>query len=189
METLNGVADWQKVDSAATDGLAGVHNSLAYRVHEIERHMHSYERWLEVAAAPAGTTHVADPAGTGAGAWTIDAGNLAYGDWVHIVGSTDTPIIAGSAYYDPHKILVTDTERNAIYVLQFGFGVTGAAALLAGTYSEVPFYPAANLVDSGPMEIQSRRHAAGDMMWVRCICPGFADGELDFIIGIHEYEG
>ena len=75
METLNGVADWQKVDSAGTDGLNGVHNSLAYRVHEIERHMHSYERWFESAAAPAGTTHVADPAGTGGGQWTLDAGN------------------------------------------------------------------------------------------------------------------
>lgn len=187
METLNGVADWQKVDSAATDGLNGVHNSLAYRVHEIERHIHSYERWFELATAPAGTTHRADRAGAGAGAFTTDAGNLIWGAWTLVVGSTDTPVIAGSTHWDPHKILVTDTERNALYVLQFGFGVTGAAALTAGTYSEVPFYPAANLVDSGPMEMQSRRHAAGDLMWVRCICPGQNGAELDFLIGIHEY--
>ena len=76
METLNGVTDLQKVDSAATDGLAGVNNSLAYRVHEIERHVHSYERWFELAAAPDPTDHVADRGGTGAGA-LLPAGGLA----------------------------------------------------------------------------------------------------------------
>ena len=189
METLDGVTDLQKVDSAATDGLAGVNNSLAYRVHEIERHVHSYERWFELASVPAGTTHVADPAGTGAGEWTIDAGNDAYGAWVQVLGSDDTPAIAGSVYYDPHRLLITDAERNFLYVMQVGFGATGAAALTAGTYTEVAFYPAANLVDSGPVEVQSRRHAVGTLMWVRCICAGQNTGTLDFFVGLHEYEG
>ena len=35
----------RKIDSLATDGLAGVSNSLAYRVHEIEKHFHSEEHW------------------------------------------------------------------------------------------------------------------------------------------------
>ena len=189
METLNGVADWQKVDSAATDGLAGVHNSLAYRVHEIERHVHSYERWFELAAAPDPTDHVADRAGTGAGVWTLDAGNDAYGAWVQVLGSTDTPSIAGSAYYDPHEFLITDAERNLLYVMQVGFGTSGAAALTAGTYTEICFYPAANLVDSGPVIVKSKRQTTGTLMWVRCICAGQNTAELDFVIGLHEYPG
>lgn len=189
METLNGVSDLQKIDSAATDGLTGVHNSLAYRVNEIERHLHSYERWFELAAVPAGTTHLADPAGTGAGQWTIDAGNSLYGAWVNILGSTDTPAIAGSAYFDLHRVLVTDVERNEIYVMQIGFGATGAAALTAGTYTEVAFHPAGQVVDAGPYEVQARRQAVGTLMWARCICDGFDTAQLSFIFGIHEYEG
>ena len=189
METLNGVADWQKVDSAATDGLTGVHNSLAYRVQEIERHMHSYERWFESAVAPAGTTHHADPAGTGAGVWTIDAGNSVYGAWIQILGSDDTPAIAGSTHWDPHQFVITDAERNELYVMQIGFGHNGAEALLAGTYTEVAFYPAANLVDSGPVEVRARRQDVGELMWARCVCDGFDTAQLSFIFGIHEYEG
>ena len=36
-----------KLDSAATEGLEGVSNSIAYRVHEIEKQFHNYESWRE----------------------------------------------------------------------------------------------------------------------------------------------
>ncbi len=189
METLNGVSDLQKVDSAATDGLAGVSNSLAYRVHEIERHHHNYERWFELAAVPDLTAHAADPAGTGAGVWTIDAGDNTWGAWVQVLGSTDTPAIAGSVYYDLHEFLMTAAERNELYIMQVGFGVTGAAALTAGTYTEEPFMPANQVIDSAPLDLHTRRQLAGTLAWVRCICPGRDTAELDFIIGIHEYPG
>ena len=189
METLDGVTDLQKIDSAATDGLAGVNNSLAYRVHEIERHFHSYERWLELAAVPAGTTHRADAAGTGAGPYILDAGADDWGLWVQILGSTDTPAIADMVKFDPHKILVESTERNEVYVLQIGFGASGAAALTAGTYTETLFIPVGNQADSGPVEVMSRRHNAGTLMWARCICPGQATALFSFFIGIHEYPG
>lgn len=178
-----------KIDDTATLGLEGTHDSLAYRVAEIERHLHSYERWFEKSSSPSGETHVASPAGTGAGVFQLDAGNNTWGAWLQVLGSSDTPAIAGSVRYDPHKILVTATERNALYVVQYGFGASGAAALAAGTYTEIAFFPASNLVDSGPVAVQSRRIATGTKMWVRCICPGQNTGTLDFIIGIHEYEG
>lgn len=177
------------IDSATTQGLAGVSNSLAYRVHEIERHFHSYERWLELAAVPAAETHRADPAGSGAGVFQIDAGNDDWGSWLQILGSSDTPIGTGNTHFDLHRILITATERNAIYVVQIGFAATGAASLTADTYVEAVFIPASNAVDSGPVEIQSRRIAGGTKAWARCICPGQDTATLDFMIGLHEYEG
>lgn len=177
------------IDSATTQGLAGVNNSLAYRVHEIERHLHSYERWMELAGTPAAETHRADAAGTGAGVFQIDAGNDTWGAWLQILGSSDTPVDGTAAKFDLHRILVTATERNAIYVLQIGFGATGAASLTADSYIEAAFIPASNAVDSGPVEIQSRRVAAGTKGWARCICPGQDTATLDFMIGLHEYEG
>ena len=38
-------AETDKIDQAVTDGLAGTSNSLAYRVHEIEKHFHGREFW------------------------------------------------------------------------------------------------------------------------------------------------
>jgi len=38
-------AETDKIDSAATLGLEGTSNSLAYRVMELERHFHNVERW------------------------------------------------------------------------------------------------------------------------------------------------
>ena len=189
MYTLNGINPVDKIDNAATDGLNGTNNSLAYRVHEIERHLHSYERWFELATTPAAETHRADAAGTGAGVFQIDAGNLIYGSWLQILGSTDTPADGTAVKFDMHRIMVTSTERNAIYVMQIAFGATGADALLADDYIEVPFVPSSNQVDSVPIEITSRRVTAGTKGWARCICPGQNTATIDFIVGLHEYEG
>lgn len=186
---LNGIEDVARIDSATTLGLEGVHNSLAYRVMEIERHTHSYARWLGLATVPSGETHRADPAATAASAFQIDAGSSAYGAWVQVLGSSDTPLLAGSVYFDLHRLLVTTTERSSPYVMQVAFGETAAGALTAGTYTEIVFAPASNLVNSGPIDLQSRRHLSGTKVWARCICPGQATATLDFYIGIHEYEG
>lgn len=178
-----------KVDSLATLGLAGTSNSLAYRTHEVERHFHSYERWFETAASPSGETNIADAIGSGGGVFQIDAGNDDWGSWVQILGSADTPAISGSAKYDLHMFAFTAAERNEIYFFQVGFGADGATALSAGTYTEAAFKPASNQIDSGPVVVQSKRHAVGTKVWARCKCPGQNTATLDFIFGLHEYEG
>ena len=182
--------DTSKIDDAATSGLAGTSNSLAYRVHEIERHFHSYERWVELAGTPT-ATHKAVGIGNadGAGPFIMDAGNDDWGAWVQILGSDDTPVIVGSVKMDIHQILVAATERNSTYFLQVGYGASGAAALSAGAYSEVVFQPASNQVDSGPVTIQTRRIASGTEMWCRVMCPGQNTATLNAYFGGHEYEG
>ena len=139
-------------DGVVTLGLNGVNNSLAYRVHEIERHLHSYERWMELAGTPAAETHRADAAGTGAGVFQIDAGNDALGSWLQILGSSDTPVIGGTAYYDMHRILITATERNAIYVVQIAFGATGNGAVTAGTINLQQAHPNAGKIDANAVD-------------------------------------
>lgn len=41
-------------DAITTLGLLGTSNSLAYRVHELERHFHGYERWYGKSADKSG---------------------------------------------------------------------------------------------------------------------------------------
>lgn len=182
-------SDTSKIDESAVNGLAGTENSLAYRVHEVEHHLHSYERFLETAAVPSGETHVADEVGDGGGAFQVDAGSNAWGEWVQVIGSDDTPVQAGNVSFDFHRLEIEATERNATYFVQIAFGASGAAALAAGDYTVVVFTPQSNLADSGPVTVQAERQDSGTKVWVRCKCPGQDTGTFDFYPGLHEYPG
>jgi hypothetical protein len=178
----------EKIDNKAVDGLLGVSNSLAYRVAEIERHFHSAGRWFGKATTASGEDHVADRIGSNNGAFQIDAGDNAWGAWVQILGATDTPADTGKVYFDPHEIVITAAERTALYYIQIGRGASGAAALTAGTYTEL----ALDLTDRGGgaiVDVQTGRAPAGSKLWARCMCPGQNTATLDFVMGLHEYEG
>lgn len=179
-----------KIDGMATDGLAGTSNSLAYRVHEGERHLHSFERWFGAANVPNGEIHVADRIGTTTTAFQVDAGNNTWGSWLQILGSDDTPADTGMAYFDGHRWIITAVEvANAVYLIQVAAGTSGAAGLAAGTYSELVVKPITTNARSFPGFIQSRRIAAGTKVWVRTWAVGQNTATLDFFFGIHEYEG
>lgn len=182
-------AETDKIDSATTDGLAGTSNSLAYRVHEIERHFHSYETWLETAAVPNGEIHVADRVGDGNGAFQIDADNDDWGAWVQILGSSDTPQRGSAVKFDLHRLEISATEHNEVYFVHISFGASGNDGKEAGDYTEAVFKPSSNQVDNGPVTVQSRRIDAGTKAWARCKCPGQNTATLDFFIGLHEYSG
>lgn len=47
----------KKIDNLASNGLLGVSDSVAYRIHELEQHSHVAERWFGVAIIPNGTIH------------------------------------------------------------------------------------------------------------------------------------
>ena len=185
--TLNG-SPISEIDSVTSLGLGGAHNSIGYRVAEIERHLHSGGRWFETAAVASGETHVADAIGTGGGAFQIDAGDDAWGTWVQVLGSDDTPSVAGKAYFDPHQMIVEAVERAFTYFMQLARGASGAAAISAGTYTEF-VYASASTRDTAIIEVQTGRAPAGSKVWARCMCPGQNTATLDFYIGLHEYEG
>ena len=184
---INGVNDLEKIDSVAVSGLDGTYNILAYKVHEIERHLHSGARWFEKAATPT-ATHIADRIGLGAGHFEIDAGNDAWGDWAQILGSGDTPVSTGMAYFDPHLMVIAAAERTAIYFVQIGRGASGAAALTAGTYTELVF-DTTSKAGGTEVPVQTGRAPAGSLLWARCMCPSQDTATFDFYFGIHEYEG
>jgi len=72
MPIINGLStNIEKIDSLAVNGLSGVSNSLAYKVHMIERHIHSGGRWLGLAGTPT-ATHFADRIGITSNPFQID---------------------------------------------------------------------------------------------------------------------
>ena len=190
---INGVAVVDsKVDDAATNGLSGVSNSLAYRVGEVERHLHGWERWMCAAAAANGEIHVADRIGATATSklpFTLTSGNDTWGAWTQVLGSGDTPIVTGGAKYDLHRVLVLVANTVAPYFLQIAFGATGDAAVTANAMSSIVINPASNTDRTVAEPFMSRRQAVGTKAWARCWCVGNNAKTLTIMFGVHEYEG
>lgn len=187
---LNGVNSNEKIDSQATLGLLGAVDSVSYRIHEIERHLHSSGSWFQKAGTPS-ATHIADRIGVagGDGPFRIDAGNDTWGDWLQILGSGDTPARGASqVYFDPHELVISDAERGATYFIQFGRGATGAAALEAGTYTELVL-DTTTRAGGNIVGIQTGRAPAGSLLWARCMSPENDTSWIDFYLGLHEYQG
>jgi len=179
-----------KIDNEPTDGLLGEEDSLSYRVHEIERHFHSSGSWFERAGTPTAETHVAVRVGEadGAGAFQLDAGNDDWGAWVLILGSSDTPARSGQVKFDPHEIVISSTESTSTYFVQMARGDSGAAGLVAGTYTEFVYAANSNKF-TGIIGVQTGRALAGAKIWARCMCPAVNTATMDFYLGIHEYQG
>ena len=179
-----------KVDEVAARGLLGAVGSVSYGVSELDRHHHNYERWMAAAAVPAGETHVADDITTNQTAFQVDGGNNTWGSWLQILGSDDTPVRTAQVKYDLHRLLITDHQHNTnCYLIQIGFGASGAAALSAETYTEITIVTGGGNTEVGPIDLLSRRQDAGTKAWVRVWAVGQASGTLDFLVGLHEYEG
>jgi hypothetical protein len=131
--------DINKLTSASSLGLLETQNSIGYRIAEIERHSHSGASWFGAAVTPDGEVHVADRIGTTTTALQLDGGNNAWGSWTLILGSDDTPARAGMVYFDPHEMIVEDTENASVYFIQFARGTSGSAAYAAGNYTEIVY--------------------------------------------------
>lgn len=184
------------IENSSTLGLLGTSNSLAYRVHEMERHVHSRERWFGKLAIQTATdwadNNIATP-------FITISGNNTYGvdpnDEAQIVGTADTPVITtpiASVKYDLHRIFITATNSTTPWKLQFIYGTgTMADAITAGQYSTtmVKVDAAVGATPSVAHEIQMPRLACGsDKVW----CRGWNatnDATISFFVGWHEYEG
>jgi hypothetical protein len=177
-----------QIDRAATDGLTGVEDSLAYRINEVDRHVHHYTRSFGLAAVPDAELHRADEITTDPEPFVIDAGNDDWGAWVQVFGSTDTP--AGWEYIDPGEISIVSAETaNVVYFIQLAAGASGAAALSAGTYSDRVFIPQSANGRPAALLFGLRRQAAATKLWMRILCRGTNTSELGVYIDLHGYEG
>ena len=179
-----------KIDDQEVLGLLGTNNSLAYKVHEIERHLHSWERWMAAAAVPVGETHVADRISDSQTPFQADGGNDTWGAWVQILGSTDLPVAVDRVKFDPHELLVVDVQKNnTIHLIQIAFGASGAAALASLDFTELVMRSSGVSTQSFPIRLQTRRKNVDTKVWARVWSVGQASGTIDFFYGLHEYEG
>lgn len=183
--------DALKIDGAAVDGLNGVDNSLAYKVHEIERHFHNRERWYGKLAVQTAT----DWADNTLTPYVAISGNNAYGtdpnDEALVLGTADTPGIAGNVRYDVHRIFVSASSVATIWKLQLIYGTgTMADAIAAGQFSTfmVRTSTPASTQDV-PVDVMMPRGTCGStQVWLRAWCTT-NNATISFFVGVHEYEG
>ena len=163
---------------------------IEQEIYEVKKHIHGNEKLLGVAAAPAGETHVADRVGTSIGPFALLSGNDAYGNWVQVLGSSDTPIEAGKTRIDAHRILVTTTDSTEAFVVQFVVGGSaGIGALIAAEdFTEFAYISATNNADAGITDIISKRISTGTKVWARSICIGQDAKTINIYVGVHEYD-
>jgi hypothetical protein len=180
-----------KIDGAAVSGLTGTANSLAYKVHEIERHFHGRERWFGKLAVQTAT----DWADNTLAPFIAISGNNAYGtdanDEALVFGTADTPVIAGNVRYDLHRVFVSASSVATVWKLQLIYGTgTMAAALAAEQFSTfmVRTTTPASTQDV-PVDIMMPRGTCGSTkVWLRAWC-ATNDATISFFVGTHEYEG
>ena len=191
METLNGVSDLQKIDSAATDGLSGVSNSLAYRVMELERHFHNRERWWGAVAVPDETNAIDSNVDT---PFAATSGNNTWGAAIPICGTADDPTPGdGDVKYDCHRIFVTDLDDDTSpwkFRIIWGTG-TSAEGIAALDWTEVPVQSNAvpgNRAGASPADVLMRRENVGVKLWAQAW--NDTNGEImSFFWGTHGYVG
>jgi len=189
MVLWRGTEDIPKIDSEAAEGLLGIQDSVAYQVHEIERHFHVEERWWGAVAVPdeinAIEANVDRP-------FAAISGVNAWGTAIPILGTADDPTALGGVSFDPHRIMVVDMSENAdVWRIRFIWGTgTSAAAIAAKQWTEVMIISMVSKIkDIGgsPVEMRCPRIPVGYKMW--CQVWNAAADTLSFFYGVHGYPG
>ena len=171
----------------ATPGLAGVENSLSYRVEGIEKHFHNRERWCGISADQSGNDW-ALPAGLNP--YQAISGNSDFGsdpnDEAKLMGPDDSPGIAGMVKFDMHRIMITAASMANDWVLRIIWGTgTMADAETALQFSDVMVQEARK---GSPIPIMMPRQDVDTKVWLRAKS-ATNNATIDFFIGIHEYAG
>ncbi|MCK5610257.1 hypothetical protein KAR91_50760 [Candidatus Pacearchaeota archaeon] len=125
------------------------------------------------------------------------SGNDAYGtdasDEAQVLGTADTPVVSGMVHFDLHRLLITDVGDSTPYKLRVVYGTgTQADAVTADQYTEVMIqFDAANpqLSAGIPVEVELPPGTAGSTkVWIDA-WNATDNSEIDFLVGLHEYEG
>ena len=172
--------------------VADIHTDLAeveQEVYEVEKHLHGHEKWLGAAAVANGEIHVADRLGPGIVPFALLSGNNAYGNWLQVMGSSDSPIEADMTRMDAHRALVTTTDSTEAFCVQFVIGESAdiAALIAAEDFTEFAYISATNNADAGITDVMSKRIVSGTKVWARCICIGQNAKTINLYVGVHEY--
>ena len=159
-------------------------------VFDINSNLHNSEYWLGAAAVPNGEIHVADLVGASISPFALLSGNDDWGNWVQVLGSSDSPIKTDSEEIDAHRVMGTTTDSTSPFFVQFVIGESAdiAAKIAAKQYTEFGYIAATNANDAGITNILTFDMDVGTKVWARCICIGQNAKTINFYVGVHEHD-
>lgn len=157
-------------------------------IENTEHHFHNTERWFGL-RVPQTATLWGDTATLAP--YQLTSGDNTWGAWVQILGSGDTPTIAGRTLFDPHRLKFVAVSQNTAYRVQFAWGTGSAAdALAAGQVTESPPIVLDSVnpqtAVSGAEDVKFGQLAIGTKVWARC-WNATNSATIDFFLGEHEY--
>jgi len=178
-----------KIDDAPANGLDGVVNSVAYRIHEIEHHFHNRERWWGAVAVP---DEESACAATVTVPFVATSGDDTWGTAIPLCGTADDPTPGdGDTKFDFHRLFIVglDDQTDAWRVrIIWGTG-TSAAAITAKQWTEMMVQSNAvpgNRAGAQPIEVIMERLDVGTKVW--CSVWNNTDAEtMSFYYGVHGY--
>jgi hypothetical protein len=170
----------------------GVTRTFSFDAHIIEEHFHTQEYWLGISGDQSGNDWAADTlnvfqAISGANDYGGDAD-----DEAKVLGTADTPMIAGNITFDVRQILIEDVSVDTVWKLRIAWGTTTVGnAVAAGDYTEIMLqFDSTNPQQSAgiPISIRMPRLTAGsDQVWIEA-WNATDNATIDFFVGIHEYD-
>ncbi len=173
-----------KIDNQQVNGLLGVNNSLAYKVHEIEKHLHNAEYWY----GDGGSNTMTRAANLNPWTLTASATPNTYGTEVQIASADDfLTDMADAVKMDFHEFQVTKSNTNdKNYMIQIWSGTSTFGAATFRT--EFPYRTGSNFSEVSPIPVICPRFSVSDKVWARVKCET-ASATLDLLVGVHGYVG
>ena len=116
------------------------------------------------------------------------SGNDTWGVAIPICGTADTPVHTGATHFDPHQVLVTDTDHATPYLLRFIYGAgTSGDAIAAEQCSEIMFITATGPFSAGVEEdVKMPVLTIGTKLWAQ-VWNATTGSEVDFYWKAHGY--
>ncbi len=156
-----------------------------------DEHFHNRERWLGLMDPQTDTDWALDTLSP----YTAVSGNNDYGtdadDEALVLGTDDTPVIAGMVMFDLHRIFIVEVSTDTPWKLRIIHGSgTMNEAIAAGQYTEVVVMSdLSNPQQSSgtPLEVVMLKVRCGiDQVWVQA-WNATDNATIDFLVGLHEY--
>jgi hypothetical protein len=150
----------------------------------------NYNKWYGLAATPDAELHRADRMADEIQPFTLLTGSKTFGNWVQILGSSDTPLVAGMKLFNINEFLVTVTDSTTAFIMQLVSGESAdiAAKIAAEKFDEFPYIAATVANDSGIIELKRLKIEAGTKVWCRACCMNESAKSISFYFGLQEFD-
>ena len=150
-----------------------------------EEHVHNRERWFGKSADQSGNDWATE---AGLTVFQAASGDGDFGSEIKILGSDDTPAIAGKSYFDFHRIFVVASSATSAYIVRFIYGTgTAADAEAAGQYTDIEYMKESAAGRGAPADLRMPYLASGTKVWAK-VKNATNGATLDFNFGLHEYD-